>query len=231
MINETKYPTLSWSSFRPRFLPENLQMKAVDVATVSYMKVSKSFNSMIALLGFDYYEGNSLAQRMKKVEAIESYVPHKNVYLSEKAFHRVEHDHNFRMKVWNSQYVVPSSSGSILFKNEGCYMYRILSPEDSKVYLQAQMTDVKIDEGSRYFSIAFFIGDAFLSFEEGFITNEGAVSVAEGGYYPNGNEIGQYISFCLITLKAFWGNFFNARSLPPQSGLNQSNQKVTYLEL
>lgn len=230
MINESTYPTLSWSSFRPGMLPENLQIGALDRQSLDYMTKSKSFNNFISLLGFDYYQGNNLRTRMKKEEALASHEPHRNLFLSEKAFQKVESNQAFRMKVWNSPVNVPSGSGSILFKKGGCYLYRILTPEDSEIYKIAKMTDVDVEKGSRYFAIALFIENSFICFEEGFIMPNGGISVAEGGYYPNGNDIGQYISFSLITLKAFWGNVFTTRSLPAKAGLNQSGQKVTFLE-
>lgn len=230
MINERKYPTLAWSSFRPGLLPEHLQIATVDHKSLFFMKNSKAFNNFIGLLGFDYYQGNSWKDRIRKEAALSQHEPHLNVYLSNKAFEKVEHDQSFRMKVWNSNIIIPSRSGSILFKDGGCYLYRILSPEDSQVYKFAGMTDIDIEKGSRYFAIAFFIEDCFLSFEEGFILPNGAISVGAGGHYAPNNDIGQYISFSLITLKGFWGNVFKSRTLVPKTGLNESSQKINYLE-
>ena len=231
MITEKKYPPIVWSSFRPDVSPENIEIAAFNHKEIAYMKESKAFKNFMALLGFDYYQGNSLELRMKKEISLPSFQPHRHVYLSENAFKKVEYDLNFRNKMFPMAKSIPSSSGTITFKNGGCYMYRILSSEDSQVHVKANFTDFDVKQGSKYFAVGLFFEDNFMAFEEGSISPTGEISVNEKGFYQPNNEIGQYISFTFISLSAFYFNFLKSRVLPPQSGLNLTNQGINFLDV
>lgn len=232
MITEKKYPVLLWSSYRPQEAPENLQIAALDMQGHLYMQKTKAFNNFVGLLGFDYYQGNNLETRIKKEVSLPSFQPHRHIYLNEKLFHKVDSDMNFRMKYWQNVKSVPSGSGTILFKNGGCYMYRILNVEDSQIYAKTKNTDCEIPTGNRYFAIAFFIEDTLFGFEEGSLAPNGEILLNENrGYYQRGHELGQYISFTIISLSAFFSNDIKSKLLQKKEGLNLSNQNIHFLEI
>ena len=232
MITEKKYPPILWSSYRPDVSPENIEIAVFNQKELGYMKKSKAFKNFMALLGFDYYQGNSLELRMKKEISLPSFQPHRHVYLSENAFKKVEYDLNFRNKMFPMSKSVPSSSGTITFKNGGCYIYRILSPEDSQVHVKANFTDFKVNQGCKYFAVAFFCADNFMGFEEGSISASGEILVNNGdSFYSPNNDIGQYLGFTFISLSAYYFDFFKSKVLPPQSELNQTNQSINFLEV
>lgn len=232
MITEKKYPPILWSSYHQDSSPKDIEIASFDLKGLNYIKNTDAFTHFVGLLGFDYFQGNTLEMKIKKEKVLPKFQPHRHFYLSEKAFHKIEFDMNFRKKMFQNGKLVASSSGTITFKNGGCYMYRILNPDDSQTHKKANFTDCEILSGSRYFAIAIFFEDNFMAFEEGTISTTGEIRLNEDkGFYQPNHDLGQYITFTLITLSAFYFDFLKSKVLPPQSGLNLTNQSINFLDV
>lgn len=229
MITTKKYPVLEWTAYRPNFLPDELRFAGFNQKSYDYMANSKAFQNFFSQLGFDYYQGSTLADKIRKENALPSFFPHKHFYLKETIFHKVDSDQNFRMKMWSNRNT-PSGSGSIMFIQGGFYMYRILNEFDSQTFKKSNFTDCEIPSGSRYFAICLFSEDNFIGFEEGTILPNGNLQISTDGYYSPFQEVGQYISFVSIALTAYFTDAVKSKKLNPNEGLNQSSQPIIYLD-
>ena len=234
LITPQNFPVLEWTSYRPGTEPENLNIAAVNQKGFQFMKNSKEFNSMFGLLGFDYYAGNSLAERIKKQPLPQLFQPHKHLYLSESTFKKVEYDNYFRAKMWQSLRYLPSTSGSILFTSiggRGQYFYRILNVEDTHTFVSSGMThQTNPPKESRWFAACLFLNDMLVGFECGVIDPNGGIQIdSRKGYYNPSSEVGQFISFVGISLVYWYHGGAETQLLPPNSKKNKSSQTIILL--
>jgi hypothetical protein len=98
-------------------------------------------------------------------------------------FCEIQYDNFFRDNVKEKR-------GTIMFKEEGNYVYMLLGHHETKA--------IKGMDG-RYFCTALFKKNMLLGFEEAIITEQG-LGVMNTGYYDGGMDLGSYLSFVIVAL-------------------------------
>ncbi len=186
MINYDDYPALLHTSFTKDDAPRELPFEVVSKSVRDYLAHCKGFNEMFALIAVK----NTLKGENTNA----------HFYLDDNLFHKIDDDYGFRNDMFRkffTEYIKPKN-GVILFKNGGQYVYMLLGAQETK--------KLKKRDG-RYIAAALIVGNFFVGFEEGYITDKG-VKVERTGHYESDMPVGGYISFVLITL-AFAGDDYN----------------------
>lgn len=178
MIGYNDYPLVLHTSFTKEDAPEKLWFEVEDEQIRNYLANCKGFQEMFVLFA------------VKNTQKCNNSNTH--FYLDDSLFHKIDANDFFRQQQFSnflSHYIKPKN-GVILFKDNGQYVYMLLSKDETK--------KIKGRDG-RYIAVAFFKQNYFVGFEEGIITEKG-IEVLQTGHYYHGMDKGGYISFVLITL-------------------------------
>lgn len=178
MITYNNYPLLLFTSFDKDNATDELPFEVQNESERKYLSESKGFNEMFPLIAVK----NTIMKENSNT----------NYYLEDNLFERIDNDIDFRNRNFASFFTKNNmpSSGVIMFKDGGQYVYLLLS---EKVTRQIKKKD------GIYFAVALFKNNFFIGFEEGYIQKKGGIKLENSGYYA-GMDKGGYISFAVITL-------------------------------
>ncbi len=177
-ISYNNYPSLLFLSYNKDNAPEELPFQVASLQVQEYLSKCKGYKEMFSYIAVK----NTLEEKNTTT----------NYLLSDELFSKTDSNDEFRNQEFKNfflNYVKPKH-GTILFKNEGHYVYLLLGKHETK--------EIKKKEG-RYVAVALFKSNFFIGFEEG-IVHEKGIEVFKTGNYEGGMDVGGYISFCLITL-------------------------------
>lgn len=206
-ITYSKFPLLFYLSYDKESAPDELPFEVVSTEVRYYLGNAKGFHDLFAYIA------------VKNTLEKEKRITHNNYSISDSLFHKIDRDECFRatefLKVFK-EYIKPST-GTIIFKDGGQYVYWLLGVQETKVLK---------GENGQYIAIAFFKENLFIGFEEAIVTNND-LQIMKTGHYSDNMDIGSHLSFVLI----FLGYLHQKTAFPLLSNeKNKTSEIIYYVE-
>lgn len=178
MIGYNQYPSLLFLSYHKDNAPENIPFEVTSMEIRNRLAATTGYAEMFGIIASLNSFGFSPT----------------HYYLNNKNFREVEFNHSFRNTHFRNFFTSAPKElqyGCICFKDGGQYVYLYLPPDKAKI---KGLEDA-------YFCAALFKENFFIGFEEALL--KGGLSVMPTGIYPDGMDIGGYLSFVSVSLSFF----------------------------
>jgi len=203
-IDKKNFPCLGWFDAKSKSKGGKLEFNG-DEDFRAFAKSSPLLNLLLMYTLSEPFKGDTYQQRLASgVLDPKRYAAQKRYYLADTIFDRIEDDLNIRNKLWPFVHELPSENGIIMAKGGIQYVYMILDPLRSQVFLtdRSLFTLPRFPPDTRFWMIMFMVKDFVCGFECGILNSSagGPQRLEHHGYWHTETVPGQFIAFVGCTL-------------------------------